>query len=98
RRRPARTPRRSAAAPERAPIDPTPPVNEGGAQTTGRFLVVYKDSMVGAPKDAERSLRDTTGIKHMVSAADFRDHAIEPQQASDADAAYFPALGIAVVA
>jgi subtilisin family serine protease len=75
-----------------------PPAGGTGAQTTGRFLVVYKDPVLEAPKEAERSLREVAGMRAIVSAADFEDRAVDPGQASDADATYFPALGIAVVA
>jgi subtilisin family serine protease len=68
-----------------------------GAETTGRFLVVYKDPVLQTPKDAERALRDHAGMKSIVSAADFSSHAVDAKQADKADAAYFPALGIAVV-
>lgn len=75
-----------------------PPSDGTGAQTTGRYLVVLKDPVVEAPREAERTLRDVAGIRAMVSAADFSEHDVDSAQASTADATYFPALGIAVVA
>jgi subtilisin len=102
-RRPRR-PTRSRTASRRAAhsIEPvagdvgTAPT-DGTAQTTGRFLIVYKDLVLDAPRDAERSLRDLAGITRVVSASDFREGAVKPEQASIAQATYFPALGIAVV-
>jgi subtilisin len=102
RRRPAR-----ATTPAGSPV--LPPQGSGvgapgvgippgaGAETTGRFLVVYKEAALDTPKRASQLLMKVAGIKKVVSAADFKDHVVKPAQASSADAVYFPALGIAVV-
>ena len=69
----------------------------GGAETTGRFLVVYKDAALDTPKRVPQLLNKVAGIKRVVSAADFKDHVVKPAQANSADAVFFPKLGIAVV-
>jgi subtilisin len=102
RKRPTRAPAKGRAPrpsplPESGNTDGISPPIDGGAQTTGRFLVVYKDSVMGAPKEAERGLRDAAGIRNMVSAADYDDNVVESRTASEADAVYFPELGVAVV-
>lgn len=93
----SRPTRPRAGAPSEAPVieESTPPT--AGALTTGRFLVVYKDPVVESPKQAEKSLKETAGIKHMLSAADYRDGSVKAEDAEAAEAMYFPALGIAVV-
>jgi len=68
-----------------------------GALTTGRFLVVYSDPVVESPKEAHRILHEAAGLSKVVSAADYRDGFVQPEDAASADATYFPALGIAVV-
>lgn len=89
--------RRSPAAPQspRRESNSTPPV-EGSAQTTGRYLVVYADAAVEAPKEVERSLLQVAGIKGMASSRDFKGKSAAAA-AAKADAFYLPALGIAVV-
>jgi hypothetical protein len=87
---------RAAASPDAPGGDGTTP-STGGALTTGRFLVVYTDAVIRSPKAAEKSLRDTAGIKNVISAADYRGGSVKAEDAQAADATYFPALGIAVV-
>ena len=104
RSRPAKTSttrRRASAPPAVPPPDGDsgqPPSDGSGAQTTGRFLVVLKEPALESPKEAERTLRNVAGLKSIISAADFSDRSVDSAQSSDADATYFPALGIAVVA
>jgi subtilisin family serine protease len=43
-------------------------------------------------------LTRVAGIREVVSAADYAEGAIDPEQVKDAEALYFPALGVAVVA
>jgi subtilisin family serine protease len=101
-RRPSRT-QAKAKAPRPSPVaepgstDGVVPPSDGGAQTTGRFVIVYKDSVLGAPKEAERGLREAAGIRHVVSAKDYDDDRVDPREASEAEAVYFPELGVAVV-
>jgi len=92
----SRAPRRTPV-PEPGNTDHGLPPSDGGAQTTGRFVIVYKDSVLAAPKEAERGLREAAGIRNVVSAADYDDKSVDPRDASEADAVYFPELGVAVV-
>lgn len=85
-------------APDSASI---PPIGAGistdGAETTGRFLIVYKDEAMDSPNEILKSLNNVAGIAEVASAADYDDSAITPEDAASAEALYFPALGIAVV-
>lgn len=77
---------------------PTPEFSVGGAaQTTGRYLVVYRDDVLQSPSDAIQSLNRVAGIREISSSADYEAAVIDPEDASEAEALYFPALGIAVV-
>lgn len=89
---------RPSPIPDPGNIDGAGPPADGGAQTTGRYIIVYKDSVLGAPKEAERGLRDAAGIRSVVSADDYESRSIDPRDASKAEAVYFPELGVAVVA
>lgn len=71
--------------------------SDGVPETTGRYIIVYDDSVLTSPNDVNQSLNRVAGIKNVASAADFDSAVIDPQEASDAEALYFPALGIAVV-
>jgi len=52
--------------------------------------------MLGKPDQAFRSLEDIAGIRHVCSAADFKDSAVDFGEVGDRGL-YFPSLGIAVV-
>jgi subtilisin family serine protease len=82
------------------PFEPGPPGSTiTGAQTTGRFVIVYRDEVLKAPKEAIRTLESVGGIaaKNVVSALDFKDAAVDARSAERSDALYLPALGVAVV-
>ncbi|HEX5870902.1 MAG TPA: S8 family serine peptidase [Longimicrobium sp.] len=79
------------------PADPTVPFNAGGAQTTGRYLVVYSDAALNAPDVAMESLSMVAGIRNVASSRDYDDGALDLNDSRGADAQYFPALGVAVV-
>ena len=90
RRRPTRTAtsrRRDSSVSSEPPMTDPGAAPVAGAETTGRFLVVYKDPVLQTLKDAERALRDHAGMKSIVSAADFSSHAVDAKQADKADAA-----------
>ena len=107
--------RRQSAAPRRSSSDVAVPVvpeftvppfqpNPLGStttspQTTGRFVIVYRDEVLDSPKDAIRTLNNLCGIsaKNIVSALDFEHAAVDPDSVKPSDALYLPALGIAIV-
>lgn len=70
---------------------------EGGAETTGRYVVVYRKQMLDSPKLAIQSLNRVAGIRDVLSAADFAASSVDPEKAANCEALYLPALGVAVV-
>src|SRR5262245_10145308 len=69
----------------------------GGGETTGRFIIVFKDEAVGEPAVAKAVLRDVAGIREMGVASDYEDSAVTAEDLAATDGMYFSTLGIAVV-
>ncbi|MDJ0903461.1 MAG: S8 family serine peptidase [Xenococcus sp. MO_188.B8] len=63
-------------------------------ETTGRYIVVFRDDATTAGLDF---LRSSCGVNNVASAADFANSAVDPNQVSDADGILLPTLGIMVV-
>lgn len=65
-----------------------------GEQTTGRYLVTFRDDNLAKGLTA---LEKRAGVARLPSAADFADSAVDMEQLASAGGAVFPTLGIAVV-
>ncbi|MEM9274478.1 MAG: S8 family serine peptidase [Cyanobacteria bacterium P01_F01_bin.143] len=63
-------------------------------ETTGRYIVVFRDDATTAGLDF---LRSSCGVNNVASAADFANSAVDPNQVSDADGILLPTLGTMVV-
>lgn len=63
-------------------------------ETTGRYIVVFRDDATTTGLDF---LRSSCGVNNVASAADFANSAVDPNQVSDADGILLPTLGIMVV-
>jgi subtilisin family serine protease len=73
-------------------------VTEGGdAETTGRFIVVFKDPIVGDTASVKKVLSNVAGIKSLAVAADYADSAVTAEDLAGTDGLYFEKLGIAVL-
>lgn len=99
----ARRPR-TAAVPPSIPEPPPPPIDPGlpppggpSAETTGRYIIVFRDEVVESPNKGLQALNRVAGIRNVASAAEYTDAAVDPDEVQDADALYLPALGLAVV-
>lgn len=68
--------------------------NGGANETTGRFLVTFRDDSV---QEGLSVLRKECGTAKLVSAADFEESALNVTDLEDAGGAVFPTLGVAVV-
>jgi subtilisin family serine protease len=68
------------------------------SQPTGRYVVVLADNVLGDEAASTAALQSVAGVSNVLSARDFRDGGINIEEARDADATLFPAIGIAVVA
>ena len=67
-------------------------------EPTGRYVVVLADNVLGDEGASKSALQSVAGVSNVASARDFPDSAVNIEQARDADAILFPALGIAVMA
>src|SRR5690349_1976137 len=65
----------------------------GDPQTTGRFLVTFKE---GAGDAAVEHLESVSGLR-TANAKDFKDQAVVLEETGDADAVVFPEIGVALV-
>src|SRR4051812_17066661 len=65
----------------------------GGAETTGRHVVVFAEDDTGP----EALLSDVAGLSSVASSREFGAEGMDMAQATGADATYFAELGIAVV-
>lgn len=80
---------------EISPMNPAPPLPTGNAQTTGRFVVIFKDKVDGAA--AASALSKSAGIKDVVSSAEYEGAGFSAEDLAGGGAAYFPQLGICIV-
>jgi subtilisin family serine protease len=67
---------------------------DGGAQTTGRWVVTFADA---GDESANAATLRSAGLSNVVSSLDFQDQAMELAQAESGDAIVFAELGVAVV-
>ncbi len=75
--------------------DPT--ISDQTGDFTGRYVVVFDESVQGDPQAMSEVLQSTAGVSDVVSPLDFDDAALDAQAAEDAEAVVFPELGVAVV-
>lgn len=67
------------------------------SETTGRFVVIFKDHAVGQASIAKKVLSNTAGIHNLTVAADYEDSAVTAKDLTESQGLYFDSLGIAVV-
>ncbi|MEO6196101.1 MAG: S8 family serine peptidase [Thermoanaerobaculia bacterium] len=90
-----------AEGPPDAEIPVLPPANGGmdgnGVETTGRFIIVFKDG-AGTEKAAIRStLNQVAGLRNVTASADFDGGAVAPEALADSEVVHFEKLGIVLV-
>jgi subtilisin len=73
-------------------------VTTGQPATTGRSVVVFSDSVRGDRDAIARALQSLAGITSVIATADARTGALDPDEAANAEAIAFDALGLAVIA
>ncbi|WP_455835189.1 S8 family serine peptidase [Pseudarthrobacter siccitolerans] len=69
-----------------------PEADYSGAETTGRFIVVFAREE-GSPS----SVLESAGLSNVADSRDFTDREVDVSETSGADATFFSSLGIAVV-
>lgn len=69
----------------------------GGVETTGRFIVVFKEDSVGSPSAIRSMLKDAAGLSEVVSSADYESGAVTSEDLDDKEVVHFDRLGVAVI-
>ncbi|TLM74523.1 S8 family serine peptidase [Pseudarthrobacter sp. NamB4] len=69
-----------------------PEADYSGAETTGRFIVVFAQQ-----ETSPSSVLESAGLSNVADSRDFQDREVDASETSGADATFFSSLGIAVV-
>src|SRR5258707_9379157 len=91
--------RAASRADARVPASPPAEiVGDGtGVETTGRFVVVFKD-VAGVDSAAVRStLNQVAGLRNVTTSADYASGAIAAEDLADSEVLHFEKLGVVVV-
>ena len=94
----ARAKKTKSATDTGAEIPPFPPariIAPGAGETTGRFVVIFKDDVETAK--VKSTLNQVAGIKEMASSADYTAGAFSAEDLAEGETSYFPQLGIVLV-
>jgi subtilisin len=70
---------------------------ETGPETTGRFIVVFKEGVAGDEGVARAALNQLAGLRDVVSSSDFESGAVAAKELAESEVVHFSRLGIAVV-
>ena len=85
---------------ESAPISTLPPANgiteTGGVETTGRFIVVFKEGATD-PKKIKSTLSNVAGLRDIAASSDYPEGAIDADDLASSKAVQFETLGVVVV-
>ena len=85
---------------ESTPISTLPPTDAitetGGVETTGRFIVVFKEGATD-PKKIRSTLSDVAGLREITASSDYPEGAIDADDLASSKVVQFEKLGIVVV-
>lgn len=81
------------------PPEHQPPTTteEGAGETTGRFIVIFKEEGVDKASVMKKVLHDVAGIKDIAVAADYDDSAVTAEDIENSDGVCFARMGVAIV-
>lgn len=68
----------------------------GGPETTGRFIVIYKEGV--APATARKALNEVAGLKDVPASSDFNESGVSAEVLAESEVLNFDLSGITVVA
>lgn len=71
--------------------------SEAGVETTGNFIIIFKDRAIGDETKVRSALNRAAGLRNVVSASDFESDTVETSELDEPEVIHFPRLGIAVV-
>lgn len=66
-------------------------------ETTGRYIIIFRDDVVNNPKLALKTMENRAGISHTAVSADYGESAVSADELANNESTYFSSLGIAVV-
>lgn len=95
-RRTADVPAEPVATPMVGPI-PAPGDGGGPVETTGRFIVIFKNNGSSQPASVRAVLSNVAGLKAVVGTSDYEDGAVASADAASAPGVHFERLGVVVV-
>ena len=100
RRRVVRSPRSSVAAIATPAVGPMPPSfsQPNKVETTGRFVVVFKNNGSSHPASVKSTLSNVAGLREVVASSDYASGAVAAADLASAKAVHFEKLGVAVIA
>lgn len=81
-------------------VGPIPPPGDGGGgpvETTGRFIVVFKNNGSSQPASVRAALRNVAGLESVVATSDYEDGAVASADVASAAGVHFERLGVVVV-
>ena len=78
-------------------VPPTEIIGEGGVETTGRFVVIFKEEAIANQAAIMSTLNQVAGLRKVVSSSDYEDGAVEAADLADSNAVQFDKLGICIV-
>ena len=70
---------------------------EGGPETTGRFIIIFKEEALAEERTIANTLNQVAGLRSVVSSADFDSGAVSAEALSGSEPVRFSQLGIVIV-
>ncbi len=71
-------------------------VNESGEETTGRYIIIFKEEAAAASK-ISATLNKVAGLRNIAATADYGEEGISAKDLQESDSVLFDKLGIALV-
>jgi subtilisin len=78
-------------------VPPAEIIGEGGVQTTGRFIVIFKEEAIANQAAIKSTLNQVAGLRDIVSSSDYEDGAVEAGDLAESNAVQLDKLGICIV-
>jgi subtilisin len=79
---------------------PAPPdriTGETGVETTGRFIVIFKEGAASDPAAVRSTLSNVAGVREIAASADYEGGAVSAEDLAETEVVHFHSLGMAVV-
>lgn len=80
-----------------APLTTETAGREDGVETTGRFIIVFKDEVADDASAIRSTLKQMAGLRDVTSSSDYASGAVAAEDLAEREVVHFEQLGIAVV-